>query len=481
MDNPKVFISYSWTDQEHTEWVVALAERLMGDTVDVVLDRWDLREGHDKYVFMEKMVTDASVTKVLMICDKAYQEKANGRAGGVGTESQIISAEVYGKVAQEKFIPVVVEYDNDVPCLPAFLKSTIYIDLSGPETDYVNYEKLVRAIFNKPLYKKPQLGTKPSFLLEDSTLKVKTSYKFREFKDAIVQQRPHAKGAERQYLKLMIEALSECRVSDSSDAFDDAIIQSISDLKIYRDELIDFFDLKCTYGGESPEFTQVFDFFEELAFLFGPPPGVTSYNQTWADNFKFFAWELFLYLIAILMKNDLARVAAFFLEDLYHVRGSDRTQAVKQPYTLFAQYCRGIEEYRNSRLKLQKVSLTAFILHERADSTNVSFSELAEADFILCLRHIVHAQDHWPNWFPRLLVYTSRWGTEPFRAFAKATSKKHQVALCSLLGVTSIKELITLFTTAEQRGMLDGYHFNSSFGKIPFRGLMNFDELATLT
>jgi len=110
-------MSYSWTDQEHTDWVVALAERLMGDAIEVVLDRWDLREGHDKYVFMEKMVTDATVTKVLMICDKGYKAKADDRAGGVGTESQIISAEVYGKVAQEKFIPVVVEHDDGHPCL----------------------------------------------------------------------------------------------------------------------------------------------------------------------------------------------------------------------------------------------------------------------------------------------------------------------------------------------------------------------------
>ncbi|WP_175107960.1 hypothetical protein [Pararobbsia alpina] len=92
-------------------------------------------------------------------------------------------------------------------------------------------------------------------------------------------------------------------------------------------------------------------------------------------------------------------------------------------------------------MKLQKVSLTAFLLHERADSIQVSFNELTEADFILCLRHIIHAQGRWPNWFPRSLVYTSRWGAEPFRAFSKATSKKHRVALCSLLGVASIKEL----------------------------------------
>jgi hypothetical protein len=51
-----------------------------------------LKEGHDKYVFMEKMVTDPSVTHVPVICDRIYAEKADARKAGVGTESQIMSA-----------------------------------------------------------------------------------------------------------------------------------------------------------------------------------------------------------------------------------------------------------------------------------------------------------------------------------------------------------------------------------------------------
>ncbi len=46
---PKVFISYSWTSEEHKDWVLRMAERLVGDGVDVVLDRWDFKEGHDKF------------------------------------------------------------------------------------------------------------------------------------------------------------------------------------------------------------------------------------------------------------------------------------------------------------------------------------------------------------------------------------------------------------------------------------------------
>lgn len=84
---PKAFISYSWSSPEHEQWVVDLADELTQVGVHVVLDKFDLQEGHDTLAFMEQMVSDPDIKKVLLICDKVYAEKANGRKGGVGTEA----------------------------------------------------------------------------------------------------------------------------------------------------------------------------------------------------------------------------------------------------------------------------------------------------------------------------------------------------------------------------------------------------------
>ena len=63
---PKIFISYSWS----SDWlVVPLAERLVSHGIDVVLDKWDLKEGQDKYAFMEQCVNNSDITKVLIVCD----------------------------------------------------------------------------------------------------------------------------------------------------------------------------------------------------------------------------------------------------------------------------------------------------------------------------------------------------------------------------------------------------------------------------
>ena len=135
---PKVFISYAWT---RSDWALELAQRLAGHGVQVVFDKWDLKDGHDLNTFMEQMVTADDIDRVLIVSDQEYAEKADGRRGGVGTETQIISAEVYRNVRQEKFVAIVAEEDQDGNAyLPVYMKSRKYIDMSTNEVYEVGYE-----------------------------------------------------------------------------------------------------------------------------------------------------------------------------------------------------------------------------------------------------------------------------------------------------------------------------------------------------
>jgi len=165
MLNPRLFVSYSWTTPEHEEWVLNLATELVRSGVDVIIDKWLLREGHDVHAFIEQMVTDQEIGKVILVCDKAYAEKTNGRKGGVGIEAQIVSGEIYFRKDQSKFVAVITEKDeNGAPYLPVYYKSRIYIDLSDPKTYADNFERLLRWIYDKPLHLKPELGGIPPFL-----------------------------------------------------------------------------------------------------------------------------------------------------------------------------------------------------------------------------------------------------------------------------------------------------------------------------
>jgi hypothetical protein len=105
----------------------------------------------------------------IVIFDRTYAEKADSRQGGVGTETQIISPEIYAKADQNKFVGVASEVGDDgKPFLPTFYKSRIYIDLSQSDIYAANFDQLLRWIYDKPTYPKPPLGRRPEFLNENA-------------------------------------------------------------------------------------------------------------------------------------------------------------------------------------------------------------------------------------------------------------------------------------------------------------------------
>ena len=162
---PKVFISYSWSSDEHKKWVLDLAEKLVAKSgVDVILDRWHGVVGHDRFKFMEESIKVAD--KVLVICDKTYCNKANDRQGGVGTETIIITPDVYKDTKQEKFIPISLEMENGEYLLPDFFKSRFALGIVKPENFEKTYKELERLIWEEPLLTPTIRGKKPDFKQE---------------------------------------------------------------------------------------------------------------------------------------------------------------------------------------------------------------------------------------------------------------------------------------------------------------------------
>src|SRR5436190_20835175 len=92
---PSAFISYSWDDDAHNDWVRTLAGRLRGDGVDVRLDQWDAVPGDQLTAFMERSVRDNDF--ILVVCTPRYKNRADERKGGVGYEGDIMTAEVFAK------------------------------------------------------------------------------------------------------------------------------------------------------------------------------------------------------------------------------------------------------------------------------------------------------------------------------------------------------------------------------------------------
>lgn len=159
---PKVFISYSWDNEEHQEWVLNLASILISKFgADVILDQFELSAGKSLTHFMEKSLEIAD--KVILILTPNYKEKAEDRQRGVGFEYSMISQNLYELQSENnKFIPVLRQGNFD-DTLPGYIKSLLVHDMRDETRFETDLFKLARLIHDKPEIVKPKLGEIPDF------------------------------------------------------------------------------------------------------------------------------------------------------------------------------------------------------------------------------------------------------------------------------------------------------------------------------
>jgi hypothetical protein len=454
-DAPKVFISYSWTSVAHETWVIELAERLMSDGADVILDKWELKEGQDKYTFMEQMVNDESIKRVLIICDKQYAEKADERRGGAGTESQIISAEIYNKVKQEKFVPVITEYDgHGEPFVPTYLKSRIYVDLSNSEKYLSEYEKLLRNIFDRPALKKPPIGSPPGHLFEEEPPKLLTSRKFALFSDAFNQNRPVSKSLLKEYLDSLLDTIKQETINPKEGEFvDELVISSIARLLPARDEFLEAMEFLSKNKADESYFLIVHDFFKGLLELTEADP---SPRADKLDNYRFIQYEFFVSLISVLMQNQLSDILEIFLDGDYYLTTSYKRQALA--YNAFNRFTETLNQQRKNRLKLNRKSVQADLLVERANHSLLNKESFIQADFVLFLRSIICPREGLRWWRPKTIIYDF---IIPFEIFFKARSAINFDFLKRLFKFTSVEQFIEKINNSGHEKLLGDYYFDS--------------------
>ncbi len=472
---PKVFISYSWSSDEHQIRIKNWGEQLIADGVEVILDLFDLKEGHDKYAFMERMVTDPSVTHVLVFSDKQYSEKADGRRAGVGTESQIISTNVYEKVDQSKFIPIVCEISQDGKvCLPAFLQSRIWIDFTSPESANKNWEQLIRLLYGKPQHEKPQPGKTPRYITEsDSAPADPAISKFSVFRQALLQGKPGLSIYRQDFLESCISYADGLRVRKSPDlnTLGQKILEDCGKLKKARDHITDWILLESSASLSEEITASILEFLERLIELKSRPPEITSWNDAWFDAHKLFAYETFLYIVAALIKKSSFRV----LHEIYtsHYLQPQSERHGEQPFEkfdVFYGYCEIIQKALSGGDQ-RYYSSSAELIKRQADRSDLPFPSIIEAELLTYLMTLITPDT---RWYPGTLNYLSY--ASDFPLFLRATQHKHFANLATVTGIVDAETLRAKVKEGLERarGTSRG-HFDRSFWSV-----LNMDKLDSL-
>lgn len=473
MENPKVFISYSWHPEKNKIWVQRLAERLIQDGVNVKLDVWDLKHGHDKYVFMEQMVKDSDIKKVLVICNEDYARKADDRTGGVGTESTIMSSDIYSLAEQTKFIPILVEKKNGEPCLPTFLKSHMYIDMSSNDIYELGYDQLLRDIYEKPLLRKPALGKMPSYLEADEPVLLSTAQEQRMLKEKVAES-TNLQTWIAKYCDKLIESLDQFKVTFRGGKTGDLIEmieKSIASMQVVNNDFITF--VETVASNSECNGKQFVDFFEKLLQYYEDKDiELASSTDSWHlcnDNYRFFNYELFLSFAAIMLKYERFDIIKEVVDTDYcilsnrlgrQIKALNFAEFQKHNYTL--DYYKGNNGYSSS-------SQVANLMRNYGGD---KFNTWVEVDILLYYLSLIYGKpgDRMSMWYPTLSIFN-----RAFEILPKIASMRYFEKAKVMFDVGDKDSFKTLLVRTKDELQRDAYH------RIPnLKEGLSYDKVCSL-
>lgn len=444
-----------------------LATDLRDHGVEAIIDQWHLKEGQDAHSFMEQMVRDEAISKVILVCDEKYVQRANDREGGVGVESQIITNKIYSDVAQTKFVPIVLATaDSGDALLPNFLANRIYIDFRNADEYAVGLTKLLRWAFDKPLHLLPEVGKRPEFLDEQiafrpiSNLRMQTA----QLKDG--------DGVTSNFLAFWREARnnhSDFTIELQEEGESDELIANAIDAPppLLSQMIVSVRDQAERGSLDQIELDEVLRFFEKVFENF------EKGRKNWSgDVTKFFAEFILVAVVAILLRckrfDTLHRLLATPMLKMEHGGVTAKVFSASRIGNHLASL-----EYRNQRLRLNRASLHADLIKEVCAKTPIEFWEYLQADYYPFLYFDRAGKDE--RWWPTSNIYVAdHYGGFPL--FVRATQPELRSALLGPLKLATKSELEE-FLEKIREGQYRYMRWQSAFSSLGIWELGNFEAI----
>lgn len=470
IEHPKVFISYAWGSEEFQEKVLSFASDLMNDGIDVIYDKWSLKEGNDTYKFMEQSVTESDITNVLILLSPQYEKKANERSGGVGTETQIISPEIYNKVKQEKFLPIVFERgENEEVPKPIYLKGLLHFDLSVGDRYDEEYQRLVKRLYGIEIVKRPELGKKPTWLEITPTVSLKIRNTYGVLKNNMNNT------AKKEQLESFLSNLKNNILDFKGETTQEGIgyetyVALYEETKTIRDDfLLLMHYISFVDDGEKLVASKLEELYEDLRM----GSGLINEIQ------KTLLHELFIYIIAIYYKSKNYTALSYTITKTYFTNDFSRTaRSFNMFYYNNEKFDNAVSERDGKRYN----SGTAQYWIDNINNEACTKNEFMFAD-ILCHNSNVFIEDKetW-YWFPITYIY-DRYHTM-FRNFAiKLQSKEHLTEAAYIFGYDNIESFKKRFFEIESRfkkGEFQNNRYRGSFENTPILcEFIKYEELGT--
>ncbi len=212
----------------------------------------------------------------------------------------------------------------------------------------------------------------------------------------------------------------------------------------------------------------MYRFFGDILKLYDVPEGFSgSYHRTDFDVFKFLGYEMFVCLIAAIIHYDQWSLLGELLEEELFVEKMHDSRY--QSFVRVSSYVGSLDDIRNNRLSLNRISVTADMIKERFTKTEIaeliSHKEFLEADYFLFMRTICNEEsiEYLSNiWCPRASV----WLDHPPIYLVKAESLRFLQHFLPATGLKKLEDFVEKLKT--RHGVFERY-FSSGWKDSPLQ------------
>lgn len=296
-------------------------------------------------------------------------------------------------------------------------------------------------------------------------------------RNAIVNGHEDARKSLQAFLDAFSVHLAEFSIDRATtNTLDVTILRALAGMKPGRDNFLDLFHVSLQH----PDSAQLLGLFRSALghtiSLKQAPRDVIHFNHLWCDHYRFFTRELFLYCIAILIRAARYEGVAELLCGEYSYSAPGGLQ--QGNFLKFDAYIKSLDEFRRRRLRLNRISVASDLLRERSDLPFISFDDMMQADFLLCVHGLLHHPGALTRWFPRTLVYAQTYEKTGFDFFVRVQAGGDLAPLATVFQVRDLAEFLDRFEQVRRQCRLDEWAFGGC--PIPFDGYLNLKGLATV-
>ncbi|MDU1005459.1 MAG: metallophosphoesterase [Clostridium butyricum] len=160
---PKIYISYSWDDEVHKNWVITLMNKLRENGIDANMDVSIIQsETVNVNQMMIQNIRDSDF--IIIVLTENYAQRANAYIGGVGRETKLIENELADNL--KRIILVKRGVGEDKLIIPYYLDGVYYMDFTIDDNFKQSFDELIHMIWGvnrveiAPIGNKAKLVTK---------------------------------------------------------------------------------------------------------------------------------------------------------------------------------------------------------------------------------------------------------------------------------------------------------------------------------